>query len=229
MVRARPVPTATTKSANSTMWKIKSWCGPQGATLRRTASPALLSYVANHPGIFKRLIIGGGGTNHTDIGGILDELVNARRSEPYENLTGRACARLSECLAAPRKAPARNSMCLARLSPAGMILTCRHRMRKGCEEACGRAIWTLSIAATSCGNSSGWFPYGNLNGCVSNAQAQFRSWSKSPLSIGYGCQASAFTTLRARMNAASIGRGASALRLCKKQRCSTTRRLSRPL
>ncbi|MGB7101387.1 MAG: alpha/beta hydrolase, partial [Xanthobacteraceae bacterium] len=51
-------------------------------------TPALLFAAANHPGIFKSLIIGSGATDHTDIGGILDELVNAPSLEPYKNLTG---------------------------------------------------------------------------------------------------------------------------------------------
>jgi pimeloyl-ACP methyl ester carboxylesterase len=51
-------------------------------------TPAVLFAVANHPGIFKSMIIGSGATDHTDIGGILDELVNAPSLEPYRNLTG---------------------------------------------------------------------------------------------------------------------------------------------
>jgi pimeloyl-ACP methyl ester carboxylesterase len=51
-------------------------------------TPALLFAAANHPGIFKSLIIGSGATDHTDIGGILDELVNAPSLDPYKNLTG---------------------------------------------------------------------------------------------------------------------------------------------
>jgi pimeloyl-ACP methyl ester carboxylesterase len=51
-------------------------------------TPALLYAAANHPGLFKSMIIGGGATDHTDIGGILDELVNAPSLEPYKNLTG---------------------------------------------------------------------------------------------------------------------------------------------
>jgi pimeloyl-ACP methyl ester carboxylesterase len=51
-------------------------------------TPALLYAAANHPGIFKSMIIGSGATDHTDIGGILDELVNAPSLELYKNLTG---------------------------------------------------------------------------------------------------------------------------------------------
>jgi len=51
-------------------------------------TPALLFAAANHPGIFKSMIIGSGATDHTDIGGILDELVNAPSIEPYKNMTG---------------------------------------------------------------------------------------------------------------------------------------------
>jgi pimeloyl-ACP methyl ester carboxylesterase len=51
-------------------------------------TPAVLFAAANHPGTFKSLVIGSGATNHTDIGGILDELVNAPSLEPYKNLTG---------------------------------------------------------------------------------------------------------------------------------------------
>jgi pimeloyl-ACP methyl ester carboxylesterase len=51
-------------------------------------TPACLFAAANHPGIFKSLVIGSGATDHTDIGGILDKLVNASTLEPYQNLTG---------------------------------------------------------------------------------------------------------------------------------------------
>src|SRR5271170_6548780 len=51
-------------------------------------TPAVLFAAANHPGTFKSMIIGSGATDHTDIGGILDELVNAPSLEPYKNLTG---------------------------------------------------------------------------------------------------------------------------------------------
>jgi pimeloyl-ACP methyl ester carboxylesterase len=51
-------------------------------------TPALLFAAANHPGSFKSLVIGSGATDHTHIGGILDELVNAPSLEPYKDLTG---------------------------------------------------------------------------------------------------------------------------------------------
>jgi pimeloyl-ACP methyl ester carboxylesterase len=51
-------------------------------------TPALLYAAANHADLFRSLVIGGGATDHTDIGGILDELVNAPSLEPYGNLTG---------------------------------------------------------------------------------------------------------------------------------------------
>src|ERR1700691_4064493 len=51
-------------------------------------TPACLFASANHPGIFKSLVIGSGATDHTDIGGILDEIVNAPSLEPFKNLTG---------------------------------------------------------------------------------------------------------------------------------------------
>src|ERR1700728_4109304 len=51
-------------------------------------TPACLFAAANHPGIFRSLVIGSGATDHTDIGGILDKLVNAPSLEPYKNLTG---------------------------------------------------------------------------------------------------------------------------------------------
>jgi pimeloyl-ACP methyl ester carboxylesterase len=52
-------------------------------------TPAVLFASANRPGLFRSLIIGGGATDHTEIGGILDELVNAPSLEPYKNLTGK--------------------------------------------------------------------------------------------------------------------------------------------
>jgi len=52
-------------------------------------TPAVLFAAANHPGTFKSMIIGSGATDHTDIGGILDELVNTSSLEPYKNLTGK--------------------------------------------------------------------------------------------------------------------------------------------
>src|SRR6202046_1604068 len=51
-------------------------------------TPACLFAAANHPGVFKSLVIGSGATDHTDIGGILDEIVNAPSLEPFKNLTG---------------------------------------------------------------------------------------------------------------------------------------------
>jgi pimeloyl-ACP methyl ester carboxylesterase len=51
-------------------------------------TPACLFAAANHPGIFRSLVIGSGATDHTDIGGILDKLVNAPSLEPYQSLTG---------------------------------------------------------------------------------------------------------------------------------------------
>jgi pimeloyl-ACP methyl ester carboxylesterase len=51
-------------------------------------TPACLFAAANHSGIFKSMVIGSGATDHTDIGGILDELVNAPSLEPYKTLTG---------------------------------------------------------------------------------------------------------------------------------------------
>jgi pimeloyl-ACP methyl ester carboxylesterase len=51
-------------------------------------TPALLFAAANHPGIFRSLVIGSGATDHQHIGGILDELVNAPSLEPFKNLTG---------------------------------------------------------------------------------------------------------------------------------------------
>src|SRR6202167_3771250 len=51
-------------------------------------APACLFAAANHPGIFKSLVIGSGATDHTDIGGILDQIVNAPSLEPFKNLTG---------------------------------------------------------------------------------------------------------------------------------------------
>lgn len=51
-------------------------------------TPACLFAAANHPGTFKSMVIGSGATDHTDIGGILDEIVNAPSLEPFKNLTG---------------------------------------------------------------------------------------------------------------------------------------------
>src|ERR1700734_761944 len=51
-------------------------------------TPACLFAAANHPGAFKSMVIGSGATDHTDISGILDQIVNAPSLEPYKNLTG---------------------------------------------------------------------------------------------------------------------------------------------
>jgi pimeloyl-ACP methyl ester carboxylesterase len=51
-------------------------------------TPACLFASANHPGTFKSMVIGSGATDHTDIGGILDEIVNAPSLEQYKDLTG---------------------------------------------------------------------------------------------------------------------------------------------
>jgi pimeloyl-ACP methyl ester carboxylesterase len=48
-------------------------------------TPAGLFADANHPGIFKSLVIGSRATDYTDIGGILDEIVNAPSLEPFKN------------------------------------------------------------------------------------------------------------------------------------------------
>jgi pimeloyl-ACP methyl ester carboxylesterase len=51
-------------------------------------TPACLFAAANHPGVFKSLVIGSGATDHTDIGDILDKIVNAPSLEPFKDLTG---------------------------------------------------------------------------------------------------------------------------------------------
>jgi pimeloyl-ACP methyl ester carboxylesterase len=51
-------------------------------------TPACLFAAANHPGIFKSLVIGSGATDHTDILGDLDRIVNAPSLEPFKDLTG---------------------------------------------------------------------------------------------------------------------------------------------
>src|SRR6202789_2760503 len=51
-------------------------------------TPACLFSAANHPGIFKSLVIGSGATDHTDILGDLDRIVNAPSLEPFKDLTG---------------------------------------------------------------------------------------------------------------------------------------------
>src|SRR3984885_12154630 len=50
-------------------------------------TPACLFSASNHPGIFKSLVIGSGATDHTDIGDILDKIVNAPSLEPFKNMT----------------------------------------------------------------------------------------------------------------------------------------------
>ena len=52
------------------------------------ATPACLFAAARHPGVFKSLVIGSGATDHTDILGILDQIVNAPSLEPFKDLTG---------------------------------------------------------------------------------------------------------------------------------------------
>jgi pimeloyl-ACP methyl ester carboxylesterase len=56
-------------------------------------TPACLFAAANHPGIFKSLVIGSGATDHTDIGDILDKIVNAPSLEPFKNVTGQQFVR----------------------------------------------------------------------------------------------------------------------------------------
>ena len=51
-------------------------------------TPACLFASANHPGVFKSLVIGSGATDHKDILGSLDAIVNAPSLEPFKNLTG---------------------------------------------------------------------------------------------------------------------------------------------
>jgi pimeloyl-ACP methyl ester carboxylesterase len=51
-------------------------------------TPACLFAAANEPGIFRSLVIGSGATDHTDIGDILDKIVNAPSLEPFKNMTG---------------------------------------------------------------------------------------------------------------------------------------------
>lgn len=51
-------------------------------------TPACLLAAANHPGVFKSLVIGSGATDHTDILGDLDRIVNAPSLEPFKDLTG---------------------------------------------------------------------------------------------------------------------------------------------
>jgi pimeloyl-ACP methyl ester carboxylesterase len=51
-------------------------------------TPSCLFAAANHPGVFKSLVIGSGATDHTDIGDILDKIVNAPSLEPFKGMTG---------------------------------------------------------------------------------------------------------------------------------------------
>jgi pimeloyl-ACP methyl ester carboxylesterase len=51
-------------------------------------TPACLFAAAKYVGAFKSLVIGSGATDHTDIGGILDQIVNAPSLEPFKGLTG---------------------------------------------------------------------------------------------------------------------------------------------
>jgi pimeloyl-ACP methyl ester carboxylesterase len=51
-------------------------------------TPACLFAAAKHPGVFKSLVIGSGATDHTDILGSLDLMVNAPSLEPFKVLTG---------------------------------------------------------------------------------------------------------------------------------------------
>lgn len=51
-------------------------------------TPACLLASARHPGVFKSLVIGSGATDHTDILGSLDAIVNAPSLEPFKDLTG---------------------------------------------------------------------------------------------------------------------------------------------
>jgi pimeloyl-ACP methyl ester carboxylesterase len=51
-------------------------------------TPACLFAAANHPGVFKSLVVGSGATNHLDVAGALDQVVNAPSLEPFKDLTG---------------------------------------------------------------------------------------------------------------------------------------------
>ncbi len=51
-------------------------------------TPACLLAAAKHPGVFKSLVIGSGATDHKDILGSLDAIVNAPSLEPFKDLTG---------------------------------------------------------------------------------------------------------------------------------------------
>ena len=56
-------------------------------------TPACLFAAAKHPGVFKSLVIGSGATDHKDILGALDAIVNAPTLEPFKDLTGEAFVR----------------------------------------------------------------------------------------------------------------------------------------
>jgi pimeloyl-ACP methyl ester carboxylesterase len=51
-------------------------------------TPAVLFAAANHPGSFKSMIIGSGATNHRDIKGVLDLVVNAPSFDAFKDMTG---------------------------------------------------------------------------------------------------------------------------------------------
>jgi pimeloyl-ACP methyl ester carboxylesterase len=51
-------------------------------------TPTVLYAAANHPGLIKSLIVGGGATDPTDIGDILEKLVNAPSLESFKDMTG---------------------------------------------------------------------------------------------------------------------------------------------
>src|SRR5271154_5426146 len=51
-------------------------------------TPACLFAAANHPGVFQSLVIGSGATNHLDLTGVLDQVVNGPSLEPFKDLTG---------------------------------------------------------------------------------------------------------------------------------------------
>jgi pimeloyl-ACP methyl ester carboxylesterase len=50
-------------------------------------TPTALFAAANHPDAFRGLVIGSGATDHTDVGGVLKELVNAPSLEQFKDLT----------------------------------------------------------------------------------------------------------------------------------------------
>ena len=51
-------------------------------------TPSLLYAAANHPELFKSMVIGGGATDPADIGDILEQLVNAPSIDAFRNMTG---------------------------------------------------------------------------------------------------------------------------------------------